>query len=776
MHFDQRNSTRSYGPVIQYLAFLAGLMLCSSCVNDPANRTGSELAEELSIAFVDSRECAECHPAEYEAWQGSHHHLAMQPASEGTVLADFNGSTFTHFGVTSRFFRRDGGFFVETEGTKGEAEEYEIKYTFGVEPLQQYLIEFPGGRLQCLTISWDTENEEWFHLYPDEEIEPGDELHWTGRYQNWNLMCAECHTTNLVKDYDISSDSYNTTYEEIGITCQACHGPGEAHVSWAREAAEGTADLNGADLQSYGLHVDFTRGDSVYEVESCAPCHSRRGRLTDSYRHTVSYHDLFSPQLLNEGLYFPDGQILDEVYVYGSFLQSKMYQQGVRCTNCHDPHTARVKADGNTICVQCHQPEPIAGFPTLKLADYDTIEHHFHEEGSEGSLCVNCHMPERTYMVVDPRRDHSFRIPRPDLSEKLETPNACTQCHQDKTADWAASRVREWYGQRHSEMPDYGEVIASARAREEGMEGPLTTLASDPNTAPIVRATLLELLGSYGEAGTEERLSALGDIDPLIRFGAARGLEYSDPALLIESLFPLLDDPSRRVRIEATRILLAVPQQLLKAYQKSKLERGRREYERSLLAAADMPSSNLNLGIMYQVLGELDKAEEAYERAIQMDSDFLPAYMNLANLYNQTRQNRKAENILRTLIRRGRGNGETHYSLGLILAEMGRLEEAARSLATASHLLPNRARIRYNYALTLQHLGRRQDAERALLESHRLDPEDTDILYALAIYYSQEENWARALEYARRLQAVFPEAPGPAQLVRELRSRTGAAD
>ncbi|MEE8557433.1 MAG: multiheme c-type cytochrome, partial [Myxococcota bacterium] len=321
--------------------------------------------------FVSGAVCAGCHPAESDRWAGSHHDLAMQEASRETVLGDFSGTVFTHLGVSSRFFERNGAFFVETEGPFGEMGEFEIAYTFGVEPLQQYLVEFPGGRLQSLTIAWDTERRRWFSLYPDERITPDDPLHWTGRYQNWNAFCAECHSTHLRKGYDATADRYQTTWVDIDVSCEACHGPGRDHVRWARDPGD-------PDYEGPGLSVRFSASDPTREVESCAPCHSRRHRVSGEDEHGRPYLDDFMPELLSTDLYHVDGQILEEVYVYGSFLQSRMHQQGVRCSDCHDPHSLEIRAEGNALCVQCHTEQPPARFPTLARRRYDDPAHHFH--------------------------------------------------------------------------------------------------------------------------------------------------------------------------------------------------------------------------------------------------------------------------------------------------------------------------------------------------------------------------------------------------------------
>ncbi|HEY3186987.1 MAG TPA: cytochrome c3 family protein, partial [Solirubrobacteraceae bacterium] len=373
----------------------------------------------------------------------------MAAATEASVRGDFDGTEFARDGVMSRFLRRDGKFVVQTDGADGKITDFPVAYTFGVAPLQQYLIEQPGGRLQGLTIAWDTERRRWFHLYPDEKTPPGDVLHWTGRYQGWNAMCASCHSTNLEKHYDARADRYATTWSEINVSCQSCHGPGERHAAAARPGGDGLVDVK------------------PREIEVCAPCHARRAELRAAPVPGEPLYDDYLPALLTTDLYHADGQQLGEVYEYGSYRQSRMYQAGVRCTDCHDPHRLTLVADGNALCVRCHQGAPdTQRFPGLRAKSYDSPEHHFHAAGSPGALCVNCHMPARTYMVIDARRDHSIRIPRPDLTVKIGTPNACSGCHSDRTPAWATDAIARRYGPDRA--PHYGEALAAGRAGRPG--------------------------------------------------------------------------------------------------------------------------------------------------------------------------------------------------------------------------------------------------------------------------------------------------------------------
>jgi predicted CXXCH cytochrome family protein len=765
-----RSSIRrwTWGIAAAGLAALIGgsLLLVTRAGQTPWARPAGPAPSQ--VAFVDDHACARCHEAAYREWSGSHHDQAMQPADEKTVLGDFNNARITHFGVTSRFFKRDGKFFVNTEGPDGKPADFEVRYTFGVDPLQQYLIEFPGGRLQSLTIAWDTVKKRWFSLYPDEKISPGDSLHWTGRYQNWNFMCAECHTTNLVRGYDAGTDSYRTTWTALNVGCQACHGPGQAHVTWAEARRAGKR----VDKADDGLRVKSKSATSADQVDNCARCHSRRTRLDTNERPGRPFLDEFRTEHLRAGLYHPDGQILEEVFEYGSFRQSKMYQQGVRCTDCHHPHTGKVRGAGNALCTRCHGTPADPRFPSAGTKIYDGITHHFHQPGSAGAQCVNCHMPTRNYMVVHARRDHSLRIPRPDLTVKLGTPNACNACHKDRSPQWAAAAMEKWYGPATGRGPHYGEVIAAGRAGGQDGEAGLVTLAGDQRQPAIVRATALYLLRGYGPAGAATMVAATKDEDPAVRAAAAAGLVRLPEGERLAAAAPLLKDPIRGVRVEAARALASLPADRFDAVERQAFDAAVAEFKQAETANADMPASHLNLGAFHETQGRREQAEHSYQTALRLDPYFGPARANLARLYNELGRNPDALRVLREGIKLTPSQGELHYSLGLLLAEEGQLPEAAGALGEAARLLPDRARVRYNYGLVLQKLGRLREAETALLKASDLDPRDPQIAYALAFFYSARHQHERALVYAQRAaEQASPADAGPRQLLERIKQQ-----
>ncbi len=714
-------------------------------------RSGNEAPRRLAdqeAAFVGSASCRDCHVAEFERWTGSDHDKAMDVATEQTVLGDFDDATFSDGRVSSRFYRRDGRFLVHTEGPDGEMAEFEVTHVFGHDPLQQYLVPFPGGRLQALNLTWDASEQRWYRQYPDQDIPAGDWLHWTRGGQNWNGMCAECHSTNLQKGYDPGSDSYQTTWSDIDVGCEACHGPGSRHVAWAR-----IQPMARPDIAEYGLAVTTSRISPAGVVELCAPCHSRRAELGD-YDHTgAELLDHMLPSLLREGLYHSDGQILDEVYVYGSFLQSKMYAREVSCPDCHDSHSLALHREGNELCLQCHQPEV-----------YDTRDHHFHQkihEGkeSEGAKCVRCHMVERPYMVIDWRADHSFRLPRPDLSAEVGTPNACTQsgCHDDKPLEWSIDAYSKWYGE--ARKPHFGTTFAAAGNGDPAARPELTRIAESELAPAIVRATAIELLARSPAAAEGAAVrAAIAAPEPLLRRTAAAHLELASPAD-VERLAPLLSDPVKAVRMVAVARLAAVPRDLLKPYQKEAFDAALVEYRDAMAYTLDFASSAYNLGNLEVGLGNPEVAERYYRQAIAIDDLFTPAKANLAVVLSGRGRNGEAEELLREILRDYPENSEAMVSLGLLRIEMGDPDEGAEWLARAAVARPEDARVHRNLGLLLQQQGRPDEAEAALRRAYELAPGDLDILHVWADHLLRKGRREEGSRIVERLIELYPDQP-----------------
>lgn len=750
--------------MIRIAAYLS-LSLLISCSDDNTIQpsTGSTGSSQPSATYIGGKQCIQCHEDQHTLWTNSHHDLAMQVATVETVMGDFKDTTFSIRDQKTRFFKEGERFMVETEDADGNTGIFEIKYTFGVTPLQQYLVDYGEGRFQALGVAWDSRPAEeggqrWFHLYPDYPPLPGSSLHWTGIDQNWNYQCAECHSTRLTKNYNPEARSFNTQWSEINVACEACHGPGSNHVAWANKT-EGWEQID-----NLGLGVLFdARKDSQWlfddavtsakrsqpiahqhETETCARCHSRRGIQSEDFIHGKSILDTHRVSRLSDGLYYPDGQIREEVYVYGSFLQSRMYHEGVTCSDCHEPHSLKLRAEGDGVCYQCHKAEHFA-----------TEKHHFHQSGSEGSSCVDCHMPETTYMVIDPRRDHSIRIPRPDLSVKLGVPNACNRCHIDEDQQWAAHKLNEWYGGTPEGDQDHAMILAEARKGNPAVIPDLERLIKDARIPAIIRATLIDELTSLGGATSQATIiELLKDESPLVRQAAAEALSNADSNVQYQYVLPLLDDPVQGVRIEAVKNVSSLPQELLTTSQRQALNKAQDEYRSSLRINADRPEAQTEMALLSLKGGNSDQAEAHYREAIRLDPTYVPAYVNWADLQYRLGNEQRGVSILNQGLEVVPGNADLSHALGLAYVRKRDYPTALAALASAAENAPDNVRYQYVYGVALQSTGKLTGAIKVLEVARQKHPYNQEILSALVSYYQEAGDQEKAKQAYSVLQKL----------------------
>jgi tetratricopeptide (TPR) repeat protein len=720
--------------------------------------------------FAGAKACAACHAPEAERWKTSHHALAMQKAAATTVLGDFANATLTHHGVTTTFSRDGEKFMVRTEGPGGAPHDYEIAYTFGVFPLQQYLIAFPGGRYQALGIAWDSRPKEqggqrWFPLYPGQILRAGDNLHWTGRDQTWNYQCASCHSTGLKKNYDLAADSYATSWTDVDVACEACHGPGSRHVAWAQARAAKSSEPNTQAETGMGLTTRLEPANpqawqmnpktgiaqrieplNAQELDVCAGCHSRRKMIAKDSSTGAAFLDSYLPALLEPSLYHADGQIDGEVFEYGSFVQSRMYHAGVTCSNCHEPHGLALRAQGNGLCAQCHLPEK-----------FDVAEHHHHPQGSTGAQCVNCHMPSKTYMVVDGRRDHSLRVPRPDLSASIGTPNACSSCHTDRTADWAAQKIAEWFPDGRQTQGHYGVSLKAGRTGAANAEPLLDALIADQGQPAIARASALALLAPHASPASEAAIrSAIADTSPLVRAAAPRALPAALTPAMVQAFAPLLGDPVRAVRIETARALASADQRSMTLEQQSAFAAAYLELFDSEMIDADRPEAHLNLGLTETKLHHPSEAETQYQTALRLNPNFTPALVNLADLDRMRGLGEEGVALLRKAMAIDPVNADIRHALGLALVRQHNYADAIPELRQASELAPDNARYAYVYAIALNSNGAGASAMELLENTHKRHPADRDTLLALVSIARETSDFATALTHARELVALYP--------------------
>ncbi len=733
-----------------------------------------------AATYVGYRACVDCHKREFSLWKTSDHARAMDVPDDSTVLGDFDNATFTQHGITSRFTKNHDGYFVRTEGEDGKLHDYRISYVFGYRPLQQYLIQFPGGKLQTLPLCWDSRPKEsggqrWFHIYGNERIPPRDILFWTRIAQNWNYMCAECHSTNLLKNYDRQERKYATSWTDISVACEACHGPGSEHVAWANTISKGgkpeagelmglTVRLKDPDRGTWTMDVktgNSTRTTPLKSdvlLETCARCHVRRSQLREPYVPGQPLMTTHLPSLLEEHLYFADGQIMDEVYEYGSYKQSKMYQRGVICSDCHEPHSMKVFALDNTLCYRCHLAEK-----------FGARDHHFHNPDSTGASCIDCHMPTRTYMGVDVRRDHSYRIPRPTFTERFGVPNTCNACHPGKSVRWATQFMTKWYGRKGLDTAHYAAALHAGRTGSPDAPDLLAGLAGDRGAPAIVRATSLSMLQRYpGEVAAGAIRRALIDGEPLLRLGAVQALSVLPPAERFYQAKHLLRDELLAVRVEATGALLDVPLTSLPAEGQDLLEKAIAEYRSVQEFNADHPSAHMNLGNMALRNRDFVTAEAEYRAAIDMEPAFMLTYVNLADLYRVKGEEQKGEQVLNDALKMNPDFADAHYALGLLMVRQKRASEGLSHLKRASELRSDEPNYAYAYAIGLNSTGSAAGAVSVLEEALKKHPYSRDILLALVTIQRDRGNQEEALRHATSLVQFWPQDPSVARLYQDL--------
>lgn len=727
------------GVLFFFFLIVGYIVLQDSCHNSTS--VESEFQDTLTITYVGSANCKSCHQDEFTDWQMSDHHQAMAVANDSTVVGDFNKVTFTADGVTNSFFKKDNKFYINSQGEDGKNHDYQVLYTFGIFPLQQYLIELPGGRMQSSRVSWDVRNKKWFHQYAGQKINSSDWMHWTGNSQNWNTMCASCHSTNLVKNYDYKTDSYHTTFSEINVSCESCHGPGSKHLNFINS----NAYKSGVKLTNSGFYY-AKDSNAQMQLNTCAPCHARKTEIAADFVHNGQLLDNIIPQNINDEFYFADGQIKQEDYEYGSFTQSKMFHNNVRCSNCHNPHSGKLKLQGNNLCLSCHQPK------------YDSKEHYFHEPNSEGSKCVNCHMPTKTFMGVDIRRDHSLRIPRPDQSLVYNTPNACTNCHTNQNNKWAADAIKKHFGDKRAYH--FSDDLLPGSLRNETSETHLINLLSDSSQPAIARATAATYLGEIVTVTSANALlQNLNSSDALIRYYALRALNNFPPTVWQTVAYTSLSDKVRAVRIAAAGLYhLLPPNQIPKDYEAAYLAADN-ENKNFLHYQTDFSVGNLLIADYELQSGDYVSAVNHYLRGLKKDSLMNYGRLNLAATYNSIGQNDEALKVLKQAEAIDKQNDRIYYNMGLLYFEMDDNKMAATAFEKAVFLKSTIPDVYYNYGLILLQEKNLKKSETVLLKGYAIDPNSLKLNYALAYFYLQQNNASNALKYAKTLYTLDPGNP-----------------
>ncbi len=696
----------------------------------------TEQARELA-SYAGSESCRECHQEEYALWRKSNHALAerrLDPADDRAAFAPprsfHHGTQITDLAWTNQTAR------VTTTGPAGKPEAYFPPRVIGNDPLRQFLVPFPGGRLQVLEAAYDPRTNQWFDVYGDEDRLPGEWGHWTGRGMNWNYMCASCHNTRLWRNYDEPSDAYATTMAEMSVGCEACHGPLKAHNAWQKRF--------GKTSQTDPTLPKLTRAQTL---DNCGACHARRTDLTGDFNPGDRFLDNFELVLVDRSeTYYADGQVRGEDYEYGSFLGSRMHQRGAHCLDCHNPHSMKTLLPGNWLCLRCHGGsdtnapliDPVAhshhkvyGFSASATPGPTNIDLAAYRPGTireQGGECVNCHMPQTVYMQRHWRHDHGFTIPDPLLTKQFGIPNACNRCHQDKSADWALSFCDQWYGPK-MERPTRRRAQAIARAQRGDASAPEELAgAVRLEPSPYWQAVELGLLGAWAARPEMSSLfvANLSATNALVRASAAAALAAAvsdaNPGAE-EALKRALQDPVRSVRLAAASSL------------GSKLDltsAAGQEFQRYLEVNADEPSGQVQLGISCSLHHDLDSALRHFQKAVEWDPHSPPFRHELAVTFSALGRPQDALRVLQDGSRLSPRDAQSHYDLGLAYNELSDVRGAATELHLAVGLDPRHALAWYNLGLAQNALGQTEEAIESLLRAQSVDPDDARSPYARA--------------------------------------------
>ncbi|MBP17497.1 MAG: hypothetical protein CMQ21_03525 [Gammaproteobacteria bacterium] len=733
------------------------LWLFALCVAFCSQTIGAE------IEYAGSKRCAACHPAAYRDWRTSDHYKAMSPADSETVLGDFGNVMTSFHGIESRFYTREGSYFIETLDGNGEKKEFPVSFTFGFFPLQQYLVEIGDGYMQAMNTAWDSRDrsqggQRWIHLQPNEIISEDSPFFWTGHLQNWNSRCADCHSTNITKNFDAETFSFATTWSEINVACEACHGNGVTHIERAatRNWEQGSGLTNAPDRLRWQLLSGATTATSVgdisnRQIDMCGGCHSRRS-VINKIETNLSYHDQYQLALLMEGLYFPDGQIQDEVYVLGSFLQSKMHGKGVTCTNCHNAHSGKLIANGNDLCGQCHQP-----------LTYDRPQHHFHKPASSGAECIECHMPATTYMLVDDRRDHRFGIPEPVTNE---SPNACIKCHKERTNEWAVTALNQWL-KRPRASDSYSVVNSLARQGDPASTRLLIDTIADSAVPPIEKATLLMHLSEFPSGiGMEASRSYLSHGDPLVRSAAVRSLRSAPPGMRWQMLKPLVDDPIKSVRY-AVAVAVSDIQSEIPLNDIGVFHQVIDDYRGSLNYSIEMPSTQTEIANLALNLGNTDAAEVAYSNALLIEPNYIPALLNLADLYRALKREPEGTELLQRALAFAPESGAVNFSFGLSIIRQQKYKEALPYLKAGTEREDSQPRYGYVYAVALDSVKQTEEALVYLEKAVKRWPNQYDLLMTQVLYMEKLGKTENILVPLSALSRLAPGTPAVQQRLRQ---------
>ena len=724
-----------------------------------------------SNEFLGSESCRECHEKFYQLWSPSYHGQAMMPINAEFVakhqLPDsrsiaVEGKTYEMISEdsTMTLFEKDGDKVLNS---------FQIDWALGGHNVYCFLIPLDKGKLQTSPLAYDANRKQWFN-YPEsavrhfvEGVEEDEELPWPDAMYTFNTGCYSCHISQLSTNFDLESETYQTTWREAGINCETCHGPAGEHVRIFKNLKEGEKAP-----EDIGLIVTSTFTQEQHNA-SCSPCHAKMNPITPSYMPGDKYFDNYNVTTLEDRDFFADGRDLGENYTLTGWMMNKCVQESeLHCVTCHTSSGRdRFKDNPNQACLSCHNNRT------------QDLETHTGHKAKDGLTCLSCHMPKREFVGNFLRSDHSFRPPMPEATIRFGSPNACNQCHSDKTPQWANEIVKKRpNGNYQEETLKWAQLIKEARENDWTNIDKMYEYIKSGKPNEVVTTSFIRLLGNCQlESKWEVLLVALNSESELVRSAAAYGLSGNTSEEVKEALLKACQDEIRLVRIQAVNAILIFEGTRFTAEQQKIIDRAETEYVTSMTSRADNWSNHYNLGIYHQNKGDADAALNSYETAARLYPESIMPLINSSVLYSYVGNQAKAEENLKKVLAFDPENEAANMNLGLLLAEQGRMDEAEIALKDVLKASSDKNAVAAkNLSVIVAQKGDFAQAVKYASIAAELRPDDPDYRYTLAYYQMQNGDKSASIKTLNELIKSHPQFLSATSFLADIYYRDGNKD
>ncbi len=662
---------------------------------------------------MGSSDCLACHERFYELWSTSHHGKAMQAFSAAFARTlepmdseiDIGGAKFIIE------FTGAGAVMHHTEPDDLE-KTYPVLHALGGKNVFFFLVPLEKGKLQVAPIAYNVHTKTWYNSTGSmvRHFNSGlvdEALEWTDRQLTFNTACHDCHISQLRKNYNPEDDSYTTTWTEPGINCEVCHGPGEAHVKAAEEAAAKREELK--DLKLIRFHEDLT---SKQRDATCAPCHAKMSPLTRDFTPGELFFDHYDLISYEDPDFYPDGRDLGENYTQTGWEANPCAMSGqLECIHCHTSSGRfRFKDNPNQSCLPCHEKR------------VDNILSHSHHSAEANVACIHCHMP-KTAQAHMHRSDHTFRPPSPAASLEFGSPNACNLCHHNpeaitgdflghKTEDveWADKHVREWHGEdTGADILELGHIVQACRDGAWDRLPDILAYLDNPKCDPAAKVAILRLLNNCPDpekwAAIRKHLESNSE---WVRSAAAASLQYDNSLESTKALLLAAQDQFRTVRIRAAAALLGRNLAGYSDKEQKAYEDAHAEYWNSLVIWPDRWSTHYNQGIYHDRKGEPEMALAAYNKSMELRDDVIQPLINASMVHARSGNSTNAYELLLRALKIEPASPMVNFNLALLEAEFNNLDAAEQYLRGALKTDPHMAQAAYNLGVLL---CRKNDSE-----------------------------------------------------------------